>query len=225
MVSKSAVANIFENKGLACAFLTLTGAKNKTMEKDISRISELLNFTSISQAVCKPVDRHSVLPFLNEILNLSNLERKNFIVYNFVRYPKNYSVRLMSCLPELWEVIDYEDLLELVDFARHLLRGMKRLIEFTHKFLEINIFPLLYLNNQIPSELKSEVQKYFLTQTHLLLKDDIDESLIFYNSKVMGIELDVFNSITSKLLNDERILKSFDDLHSLKNYLHNINCL
>lgn len=195
------------------------------MEENIIHISKDLMFMAIRNAITKPVDRHVVLLFLDKILSLTTLERKKFMVYNFHKYPRNYSIRLMSCLPELWENIKYTDLMELMYLSSHSFKSLKRFIEFTHKFLGINTLILLYENSNISNSLKESIKDYFLKNTSLLFKDEIDESEMFYNEEKMGIKLDVFDNIKTKLLAYDIIDESFGNKEDVQKYLAKISNL
>jgi hypothetical protein len=185
---------------------------------EISR--EILN-KAINNAVCKPIDRHTILTFLSNILELTYHEKQAFIIHNFEKYPRNYSVRFMTCIPELWEDLDYEKLMELIKLSSTSQKTVKRFIEFSYKFLQINTFP--FFRSEVQPILWRETQEYFLKNVRLLIRDDIDESELFYNDKIMGIQLDRFCPITNKLLGDSRISGTLGDANTIKEYIKSLN--
>lgn len=64
-----------------------------------------------SKNVLSPIDRFTIESYIGLI---QKLDYKKFIIFNFKWFPENYAIRLMTCLPEVFKKVTYDDLVFIV---------------------------------------------------------------------------------------------------------------
>ena len=130
------------------------------MENQMGQI--LQNIWKMSgSARCQPLDRHSIISILPTINKFSREERIEFIsaASNFYN-DKNFFSRLMTCIPEVWEDITYDDLVSIICCIKGSVSLMS-IVEFFYKYLEIDIFDIALTCSSIPKEERRIVISYY----------------------------------------------------------------
>lgn len=164
-----------------------------------------------------PVDRFFIekYNFITDILKVDALE---FLLCNLESTNTTYTIQLMLCLPELWEEINYEDILNLLENFTNSF-SFYAFISFTYKYLDINLFDELFTNKKIKLKFKKDTLDYFLKTSAILYLDEDD--LIDFEENLMGINLNDWSYTKQKLLIDDRF-KPTKDLISLNKYLKKV---
>ncbi len=198
---------------------------NKKIEQVIVDIWQMS-----SRARCQPVDRYSVFPLLSAINKFNHVEKLTFIVEASNYYNnKNFFPRLMTCLPEVWEDISYEDVLQMISQVKGNVSLMS-IVEFFYKYLEIDIFDIVLHDEHLSIEQKKHLISYYADRFSFLLRDDnVDKR--WYSEKIMGITLEPMMLLKERFLKDHRFVEALTDPTEMKPYfaekyrvyLNNIN--
>ena len=180
------------------------------------KLAELLWKKSGREARFYPVDR----PFLEQYIDqIKAVNPKEFICFYLVSYPSLYSTQLFVCLPELWEELSVDDLLNIIEsFDSE--QSFYSLILFTYKFLQINILHLI-LESPNVSDLKKQKIKGFLKSQYpnLILQE---EELEDFEQGGLGAHLNNWVYPRQKLLTDERVKPAKQVLVELKAEVENL---
>lgn len=185
-------------------------------DNKIREFSDFLAKTAALEAQCYPIDRYFLKPYIETILQI---DRNSFLLYNLEKVNNNYSVQLLLCLPELWQDITVNDIVEIVYNFTNIF-SFYALITFTYKYIEVNIIELILSLDKLNLKVKSEIKDFLKTQYPNLLKSDgeifvIDESLI-------GVSNDDWMYIKQILLSYEKIKPALFSLNGLKNYVETL---
>lgn len=172
------------------------------ISEDVRDLSNDLAILSIrhSQSYL-PIDRFFIeeYNFLEEIKKVDSLE---FLFCNLERINTTYTVQMMLCIPELWEDVGYEELVQLIESFTNSF-SFYALVEFTYKYLEIDLLNEIFDNPNVKQKFKDDCLEYFprIVATFYL---EEDESYIF-DENLMGIQLSDWSYIKQRLLVDKRI--------------------
>lgn len=162
--------------------------ENKTIE-----LSKEIFVYARENAVFLPIDRKSVLPFLDRIMDLDRVE---FIFYQMELVNQTYTVQFFACLLEVWEDITIEDIENLVNNFSNI-HSFYTLIEFTHKYLEIDILPIIQLSDKYEG-IKRDIQSYLTNQYACLIKDESDYEDI--DNGIFGFTRSDYITLKKKLI-------------------------
>ncbi len=148
-----------------------------------------------------PIDRFFIekYNFLEKIKEVNPLE---FLLCNLERVSNNYTNQLLLCLPELWEDVEYEDILMLIENFTNSF-SFYSLVEFTYKYLEIDLLDEVFNNPKVDDKFKKDSIDYFpkIVATFYLDEDDLFE----FDENLFGIQMSDWNYTKQRLLADKRI--------------------
>lgn len=182
------------------------------MNSDIATFSDFMAVKASKEAETHPVDRYFLEPYIEKILSFN---RNDFLLYNLENRSTLYSEYLMLCLPELWEDITVDDLLQMINqFTKA--ASFYGLILFTYKFVEIDITELVLNLESVSDDTKSNLKNYLKNQYPNLLKTETD--FLFFDEGLYGIKNDSWMYIKQKLLMDNRLKPALLSLEELENY-------
>lgn len=182
------------------------GAFSDYLEEQAARVSE-----------CFPVDRYFLKEYLDQIFTF---DKKEFIFSNLERGSNTYTVQLFLCLPELWDEIELNDLLEMTKRFTNIF-SFYTLIEFTHKYLEINIIESLLKLSSISLEVKQNIVNYLQGSWFPnLIKSEGD--FLFFRENIYGVELSRLAAAKEHFLLDRRIKSANTSLEEMRTYVKEI---
>lgn len=179
----------------------------------VKELSDLIVAKSVKEAECFPVDRYFLEPYMKSILSVNG---NNFILYNFERVNTTYTVQLMLCLPELWQDIDVDDIIEIVNQFTNIF-SFYAIITFTYKYIEINIINLILELDEVSDDIKHEIKKYLKSQYPNFIKTETD--FLFFNDGVYGVTLNDWKYTKQRFLLDKRIEPALYSLDKLEKYI------
>src|SRR5689334_19128333 len=84
---------------------------NNMIDDKVKEISDFLITTSALYSDFHPIDRFFLQPYIQQIVNLN---RNEFLLYNFELVNTTYTSYLLLCLPELWKDITVDDLYSII---------------------------------------------------------------------------------------------------------------
>lgn len=148
-----------------------------------------------------PIDRRFLEPYLARI---NQEDEREFIYFNLENATRGYAIQLLVCLPEVWERADMDDIEEILASLTRTF-GYFILVEFSYKYLEIDILPLI-LNYAKNSGKHAEISDYLRRQWNILIKseEEQDELEHGHEAEAFGYERDRWIYIKQKLLVDDR---------------------
>lgn len=188
------------------------------MNNKIINLSDKLEKKSFIEAECFPIDRYFLEPYLNEILSVN---RNDFLLYNLERNRNTYTVQLFLCLPELWEDINVNDLIEITSkFTNR--NSYYTLIQFTYRYVEINIIELLLELPFIANEVKKNIVVDWLISSSYpnMLKTQGD--YLFFTEDLYGVKIDDWIYPRQRLLLDERVKPTLKTIKELEKYVKSL---
>jgi hypothetical protein len=184
------------------------------LEQIVKKLSDFIQIKAFEEAICFPIDRYFLEPYVGEILSLNSVD---FIIYNLENVNNTYTVQLFLCLPELWEeltLLDIEKVLNSLtnDFSYY------GFIVFTYKYLQINIIDFILSMDTISTSIKNSIKDYLKNQYPNLLQQEgevfsIDEDII-------GIKKEQYDYIKQKLLVREGLEPALQSIENLKKYVN-----
>jgi hypothetical protein len=184
------------------------------MNDKILEFCDMLEKKAAMEAECFPVDRYFLQQYLTAILSF---DRNKFLLCNLERGSNTYTVQLLLCLPELWEDISLDDILEIVGRFTNIF-SYYSLIQFTHRYVEINIIEAILSMPSVTNEIKNNIIDYLISSFYLnLIKSDGDE--LFFKEGLYGIQKDDWIYTQQRLLLDKRIEPALTDLSEMKTYV------
>lgn len=183
------------------------------INEEVKEISDFLISKSAEESDFHPIDRFFLEPFIDQILKLN---RNEFLLYNFQHANILYSSYLFLCLPELWEDIMLDDLINIIkqfknDYSYFCF------IYFTYKFIEIDSIKLILELPFINVESKNEIKSYVKNQYSNFLKSETD--YFFFDVGVIGVKNEVWIDIKQRLLINSSIESSVETLEELEIYV------
>jgi len=176
---------------------------------EIKTLSDTIVFSAIREALNAPVDRFFLERYLHEILAL---DAEKFLLYNLENVNNTYSVRLLVCLPELWENMEFEHIKKLINSFTNVF-SFYAILQFTHKYLEIDIFEMIYENENVKLGFKKDISGYLINQCANLIMDEDD--YFEFEKGLIGVSLRDWSYIKQKLLLDSRIKPATKSLNEL----------
>ena len=186
-----------------------------SISNEVKNLSKEIASEAFKKANFFPVDRAFLGQYLEQILSV---DKKEFILCNLENVNNTYTVQLFLCLPELWEGLSVDELIDIISEFTNI-SSFFAVIEFTYKFIEINIIDLIFSHNLIKGELKSRLKEFLKNQYNTLIKYEGDYFVI--EKTLSEISYDSWMYIKQKLLLDERIKPAFQSLDELKEYIEN----
>ncbi|GGZ35320.1 hypothetical protein GCM10007049_30930 [Echinicola pacifica] len=176
---------------------------------EIEALSDKIVYRAIREALNAPIDRFFLEKYLHEILELDS---EKFLLYNLENVNNTYSVRLLACLPELWENIGFEEMKKLIDSFTNVF-SFYAFVQFTYKYLQVDIFEMIYENENVKLSFKKEISEYLINQCANLIMDE-DDYFEFEEGQI-GVNFQEWNYIKQKLLLDSRIKPATKSLNEL----------
>ncbi|MCB0596428.1 MAG: hypothetical protein H6557_16385 [Lewinellaceae bacterium] len=163
------------------------------------KLAEQLWQKSSQEARFYPVDRPFLKPYLDQI---KAVDPAGFVSHNLTTYSGLYATQLLTCLPELWEALTVDDIVEVIE-SFHSEQPFYSFILFTYKYLQVDMLRLI-LESPTVSDLKKQKIKGFLKAQypHLILQEDEWED---FEDGALGIGLDDWVYARQKLLTDARV--------------------
>jgi hypothetical protein len=174
------------------------------------------------KAAYYPIDRYylentgylkKVLEFDSQLVVFCTLDLGNDLI----------SEQFFLCIPELWEGIVVEDLLEMVNCFSNPF-AVFSLIKFTHKVLEINIIEAVFEEikkaNQV--DLCEQVKLYLLNQYNVLIQPKYTQQEIHEEEKLLGASFDVWRYQKQRLLLSSIASPAILDYGDLKEYVDSL---
>ncbi|SEH45551.1 hypothetical protein [Chryseobacterium culicis] len=145
-----------------------------------------------------PIDKFYILAhnYLEKILSVNHLE---FIFYNLEMINETYTVQLLLCLPELWENVTYNDMITLIENFTNSF-SFYVLMEFTHKYLEIDLMDEIFYNKNVDLKFKKDCIKYFPNIIASLYMNEFD--YIELEENLYGVNIEQIKKIQLKFKND-----------------------
>lgn len=175
----------------------------------VADLSNKLFEEAPSKSTFYPVDR----AYLNtQLKNVQSVDGQEFVIYNLEIFPQTYTNQLLLCLPEVWKNFDYDDWLSITNSLKSEIAQISE-ITFLYKYLRINAFDIL-LKSDSALNIK-KLSKYFL---NVLGSLDFDEDVLF-DLEQLGVPFEDILDAQEHLMEDNRILKAFDNVISTKGYL------
>ena len=169
------------------------------ISKQTKNLAELLWKTSGKEARFYPVDR----PFLEQYLDqIKAADPAGFVSHNLAAYPGLYATQLFVCLPELWEELSVDDILNIIEsFGSE--QPFYSLLLFTYKYLQVDIIHLIMERPRVADVKKQKIKCFLKAQyPNLILQE---EELEDFENDSLGIRLDGWVYARQKLLTDERV--------------------
>jgi hypothetical protein len=186
--------------------------------KEIKEFCNFLEKKAAKEANCFPIDRYFINQYLPDILTF---DRTEFLLINLERGSNTYTVQLLLCLPELWENIELEDLLEIIKKFTNIF-SYYTLIEFTHKYIEVNIIEIILKMVSVQSTIKDNIINYLISSFYPnLIKGEADE--LFFSKEMYGVQPEDWIYTKQKLLLDKRIKPAITDLDELNMYVKSLS--
>lgn len=174
----------------------------------------MLEKRSLMEAECLPIDRYFLQKHLKSILSV---DRNEFLLHNLESVNNTYTVQLLLCLPELWEEISIDDVLDIVKHFKNIF-SYYALIEFTHKYIEVNIIETILSMPSVAKEVKNNIVDYLISSFYPnLIKSEGDE--LFFKEGLYGVQEDDWVYAKQRLLIDERVKPALTDLKELHKYV------
>lgn len=151
-----------------------------------------------------PIDRFYIMDnnYLGKILSLNHLE---FLLYNLEMVNESYTVQLLVCLPELWENMSYEDFITLIENFTNSF-SFYALVEFTHKYLGIDLMDEIFSNKNVDLKFKKDCVKYFSNIIATLYMDEFD--YMEFDENLFGVNVEQLKKIQLKFQNDNKFKKT-----------------
>ena len=151
-----------------------------------------------------PIDRFFIEDY-DYLAKIEKVDHTQFIFYNLETKSSTYTTQLFSCLPELWEDTEYENILQIMDNFTNSF-SFYSLIEFTYKYLEIDLLNEIFLNESINLRFKKDCAEYF---PKILATFYMDESDYFdLNNNVYGVDKGHWDAVKIKIHGNNKFKKS-----------------
>jgi len=144
--------------------------KKIEISKSVKLLADEIAVRAVNESSYFPVDRLFLEPFMERILGVNPIE---FILYNIEMVNPTYSNTLFLCLPELWENLNLNDFQLLIKSFSNCFSYFS-LIEFSYKYLEVNIIELI-ISYAKRTRFGEDVKQYLKNQWHVLFKEADEE--------------------------------------------------
>ena len=173
----------------------------KSHVKELS--DSLFNDRKIEKLRYYPMDKFYILDnnYLEKILSVNHLE---FLFYNLEMVNETYTVQLLLCLPELWENVTYNDMITLIENFTNSF-SFYTLIEFTHRYLEIDLMDEIFYNKNVDLKFKKDCASYFRNIIATLYMDEFD--YMDFKENLFGVNIEQLKKIQLKFQSDSNFKK------------------
>ena len=182
------------------------------VSQQVIDLSNELSSKSIKEANYHPVDRYFLNPYLKRIYSVNYLD---FIFYNLQNINNLYTNYLFVCLPEIWEKVDGSDIKYLLSNFTNVF-SFYTIINFTHKFLGVNILFFIFKSESINEYYKQQIKIYLKNQYYNLIYGENDS--FEFDEGIWGVNLDSFIYSRQKLLLDKDFAPAMT-LEELESYI------
>jgi len=165
-----------------------------------------------------PVDRKFLLGHMQEIVAFNPRE---FVLCNLSTQPELYTTQLFVCLPEVWNELTHDDILEIAESITGTMPYFS-LIKFVYKFLEIDIIEQVLATRRVSSSkaLQDSIMDYVHSQGGSFIKSELDfES---FHDGFIEVDIDNWKQIKQKLLLDPRVKPATTTDEETANYLGSV---
>jgi len=173
------------------------------------------------EAEWHPVDRMFIEQKYSEIFNIDPVM---FVYSNFeITTSSIWPITLFLCLPEIWRELDVDDIKLMIESFESIF-SFFFLIEFTGKYLQIDILPMILNSENVMAHFKEGLIEYLKLQWHvLLMTEDTQDSL---ENDMEGVYLKYdrlqWQEIRDKFLQDNRVQESKLNFSDFKKYLSSL---
>jgi len=193
--------------------------KKIVVDNVVKQISDEILTRSINEAEYFPIDKKFLGKYSSDIIGLDPVA---FTFYNFEKINPTYTNTLFLCLPEVWRRLDLEDLILMMKNFTNAM-SYYSLLQFSYKYLEINILPLI-INQAKDLGYYKEIRDYLLNQWNVLIKSDEEklELEIGYEKEFLDYDVEEWMYIKAKFLLDKRISPANQDKEYLKPYVKSL---
>lgn len=183
-----------------------------TVSDSIEQIIKAIQKDASLNSAWHPVDRATINAYLPMLLHRPS----EVIYYNFEFTNQLWANNFLLCLPELWMNIQVDDIIDFIEgFSRS--TSYYSLFEFTYKFIQIDISPLVFGSDYVLKKFGLKIIEYLERQGDLLfLTPDDLESLESEEGEHLGYKQSDWIYIKQHLLLDERIRAARADSRKLK---------
>lgn len=140
--------------------------------KDVTEYSIFLMEKAEKEASVFPTDRAFLNLHLQDILKIHPFD---FVFCNLELGSILYSNQLFVCLPEVWQQISIEDLIQMCEEFENI-QSYFSLIKFTYKYIEIDIIEEVLKCNKVRNSnfTFGQILDYIKNQWNVLLKTESD---------------------------------------------------
>lgn len=151
-----------------------------------------------------PIDRFFIEKsgFIEKIQSVNHLE---FLLCNFENVNPTYTVQLFVCLPELWEKVNYEETITLIENFTNSF-SFYSLIEFTYKYLKIDLFDEILYNRNIEDRFKKDCLAFFINTLDSLYLEEYD--YLEFKENLFGVNIEQLYSLQFKFNENNEFKKA-----------------
>lgn len=182
----------------------------------VKELSEsLCNDSNIEDLEYYPMDRFYLekYDYLERILSVNYLE---FLLYNLERKNSTYTIQLFVCLPELWEKVTYNDILNLIkNFTNSF--SFYALIQYTYKYLNVNLLDEIFSNENIDVKFKKDCANYFSNIIATLYINEHDYRML--TESFFGISLNQIERLQRRFQQDTNFIATISQKELKKKLL------
>jgi hypothetical protein len=165
----------------------------------LERLSNFISIKSAEEAEFHPIDRFFLEPYVADILKMPH---KEFLFYNLETRSKLHNIYLMLCLPEVWEKVTVDDIIDMINRFKNI-SSLYALMEFTYKYIEIDIIPLIFASENVKTNFQDNIILHIRNLYMNFFKDEGD--FFFFDKGIIGVSLTQWNYVKQIFLLDERI--------------------
>lgn len=169
------------------------------------------------EAEWHPVDRAFIESNYPEIFSIDPVL---FVFANFeVTTSSVWSATLFLCVPEIWIELEVDDIALMIESFVSVF-SFFYLIEFTCKYIEIDILPMILNSPNVKKHFKDELVDYLKRQWHVLLAtEDTRDSLADMEGVYLKYDPLQWQQIRQKFLQDDRVREVKTNYPDLKKYI------
>lgn len=188
---------------------------NNYLNNEVRNFALELAEKASEEATVFPIDRAFLEGYLDKIKTFNPLE---FIYHNLEFGSDLYSNQLFVCLPELWQNISLDDLIEMSNRFTNVLSYFS-IIRFTYKYVEIDIIEPILKSKQVQESkhFYDKIIEYLKLQWNVLLKSESD--LEDFEDGFIAIDYNEWMYIKQKFLTDKRVIPALLDYNEMKVYI------
>ena len=192
--------------------------KKIIVDNEVKLISDEISSKAISEAEFFPIDKKFLGKYLDKISDLDPVE---FIFYNFEKVNSTYTNTLFLCLPEVWRKLEVDDLVSIMNGFNKTF-SYYSLIQFSYKYIEINILPLIISKARERDEnYYQDIKGYLLNQWNVLIKSHEEKAELEngYEKEYLDYDAEEWMYIRQKFLMDPRVSQANQSLEYLNDYV------